>query len=1020
MHDSTQRDFFLSYSSSDRKIIADVQRILSQRQITTFFDRVDLTPGHLWFDQLETALSSVRAVAVFIGRGGLGTVQKREMQLALCRQAQEEKSGRTFPVVPVLLDGADPELFSGFLALNTWVDLSSGIEVDHAMDRLVGVVRPLNIAGQDLMPAPLCPYFGLNAFREEDALLYFGRDAFSQKLADQVCQKNFVAVVGRSGSGKSSVVQAGLLPRLRSQRPPADTWESIMCTPGSKPFHRLAVQLVALWSRADRDQTDVAIEAEKLGDQLVKGELTLGTCTDLAIQKLRHSNRLVLIVDQFEELFTQTTQIEMRRLFVEQLLAASAESNLTVVITLRADFYGNAIGLGRQLSDCIANGIVNVTDMTREELKQAIQKPAAKTGISFEAGLIDRILDNIEQQPGGLPLLEYALTELWQRRNNLTLPHSAYDAIGGVAGAISKRAEAQFEKLTPSQKRIAMPTLARLVHLSTAPEESADTRQVIKLNEMDGEAKAVVRLFAARESRLVVLGRDETTGAENVQVAHEALIRNWLNLRDWINHDREFLLWRQQLQPFLQKWCGLTQNNSLALLQGVYLAEASRWLRERSDQLNELERTFIQASEKPVLRLRYRKRLFLASVLAVVMLALVAADMQINFPLAPQLRWMIDTLDVSVARRPKTYAQFQALTDELIREKANDIRARVTPKGWIGNGPSSPFIDYYTHAQAACALLHSPKEDRDKALSQSALKLLFASAPREQWADKKYGFAPDNSGQTVVIHPILWAGSALAALASSGEASQDPWSASLFQESFHYVRDVSLNYHDNASSGWRQFANADSSSTYATVLATQMLIDIRDAGLQWGDRETLNNLIENNIGWLLRQYQRDKNGFWGWREGVSEVTVPGLTLQAYSVILRAATYSNRLVPNSMIETITHVLENGFDDEEQWKDLTTWPRAHFVDPRTQQILYSNRTTTFPWYPPAIECVARWMRLNAGKEKALQNHLIRRTLTQLLVRGDQRIAIVDSTPTFRSAEILYALGSLHSALIAAKEK
>jgi hypothetical protein len=1016
MQDSRQLDFFLSYNSSDRKIVTEVQRSLSQRRITTFFDRADLAPGHLWFDQLEAALSSVLAVAVFIGRAGLGTVQKREMQLALCRQAQEEKAGRSFPVVPVLLEGADPELFSGFLALNTWVDLSSGVEEEHSLDRLVNVVRPSKVSRQEMSPAPLCPYFGLNAFREEDALLYFGRDAFSQKLADQVCQKNFVAVIGRSGSGKSSVVQAGLLPRLRSQRPPAGTWESLICTPGTKPFHRLAVQLVALWSRAGRDQTDIAIESEKLANQLLQGELTLATCIDLAIQNLRHSNRLLLIVDQFEEIFTQTPQIEVRRLFVEQLLAAGAESNLTVVITLRADFYGNAIGLSRQLSDCIADGIINVTDLTRQELQQAIQMPAAKTGISFEAGLIARILDNIEQQPGGLPLLEYALTELWQRRNDNTLTHSAYDAIGGVAGAISKRAEVQFEMLTPIQKRIAMPALARLVHVSPAPEESADTRQMIKLSEMDEDAQTVVRLFAARESRLVVLGRDETTGEENVQVAHEALIRNWADLRDWINHDREFLLWRQQLQPFLEKWRGLARNNSLALLQGVYLVEASRWLQERSNQLNQLERTFILASQKPALRSRYRKRLFLASAPVLVALVLLAADVQMNFPLAPQLRRQIDTLDISIARRPKTYAQLQSLTDALIRKRTNDILVHVSPEGWIGDGA---FIDYYAHAQATCALLHSSIDDHDKPFPQIALKQLFASAPRVELAGRQYGFVPDTGQQTIIVQPILWTGSALAALASIGEASHEPWSTSAFQESVHYVQQASLTYYKDAVSGWRQFPNADSASVYATVLATQMLMDMRDAGVEWGDGQTLDKLIGNNLDWLLKQYQRDKNGFSGWREGVSEVTVPGLTLHAYSVILRAETHGDRFVSNDMNQAITHLLEKGFDAE-QWTDLTTWPRAYFVDLKGQKVQYSNRTTTFLWYPWAIECVARWIERNAAKQEVSHNHLLRHTLTELLVRGDQHVPTSDSNAVFRSAEMLYALGSLHSALAAVKEK
>ena len=244
---------------------------------------------------------------------------------------------------------------------------------------------------------------------------FFGRLDFSEKLFDRVLKQNLVAVIGRSGSGKSSVAQAGLLPLLRRQTPPADTWESILFTRGSKPFHRLAARLVPLCSPPGRDLTDIATESEKLATRLASDEVTLASFIDLALKNLPDTTRLIAIVDQFEELFTQTPQEGLRKRFVEELLAASRESNLTVVLTLRADFFGQAIKL-RGLSDAIETGLVNVSEMTRAELKEAIEEPARLTGLQFEVGLVDRILDQVEQQPGSLPLLQYALTELWQRR----------------------------------------------------------------------------------------------------------------------------------------------------------------------------------------------------------------------------------------------------------------------------------------------------------------------------------------------------------------------------------------------------------------------------------------------------------------------------------------------------------------------------------------------------------------------------------------------------------------------------
>src|SRR5271165_4716913 len=618
---TSARDLFLSYNSTDRGAVVKVRHALAARGISTFYDRDDLSPGRSWFDELEAAMQQARGAAVFMGKYGLGTVQRREMQFALSRQAIEEKAGAKFPVIPVLLEGADPDAVSGFLALNTWIDLRRGIEDTLALDSFAKAVRRESGSPRQEPTVAVCPYRGLNAFREEDAFLFFGRQESSARVFDQLLARRFVAMVGRSGSGKSSIAKAGLLPLLRRQKPPSDTWEAIVFTPSNRPFHRLAGQLVPIWSPEGRDQTDIATESEKLGSRLAAGEVTLATFVDLAIRHLPDTTRLVAIVDQFEELFTQTPDQEQRQRFVEQLVAGGRESALTVLITLRADFYGQAIGLNRELSDRIAAGIVNVGDMTAAELVEAIQQPAALTGLHFESGLVDRILEHVRQQPGSLPLLEYALTELWQRRQNHVLTHEAYDAIGGVEGAIARRAQAQFEKLTSAQKEIALPALSRLVRVSPASDEGADTRQAVRIGELSEDAQAVMRIFAESHARLVVAGRDSATGDETIEIAHEALIRGWSDLKQWIDKDREFLLWRQQLRPFREKWRGLPDQKESALLQGIYLAEARQWLRQRPKDLNEEERRFIMASEKPGLGARRWKRIAAVSVL----LAVVAA-----------------------------------------------------------------------------------------------------------------------------------------------------------------------------------------------------------------------------------------------------------------------------------------------------------------------------------------------------------------------------------------------------------
>jgi tetratricopeptide (TPR) repeat protein len=602
------RDLFLSYNSLDRDAVATVCQELLARGISTFYDQTDLTPGLSWFDELESALAGVHAVAVFIGTEGLGTIQKREIGIALTRQASAEHSGLKFPVIPVLLNGSDREMVSSFLALNTWVDLrTNSTQAFDLLARVVSHKSPLH--DESANQAGPCPFRGLHAFREEDAGLFYGRTSFSQKLIDQLRRHNLLALVGPSGSGKSSLVQAGLLPLLRMERPPAETWEQIRCTPGGRPFHRLAAELVPLWSSPDRDKTDVMAESLKLAERLFHEEVSLGTVVQEALRHLPNTDRLLIIVDQFEELFTLTIGNDDRRLFVRQLLDAASEGNLTLLLAIRADFYGHTIGLSRDLSDRIESGLMNVGAMRHEELREAIERPAIRTGLQFEEGLVERLAGHAEGQPGCLPLVEFTLTELWVRRRGNLLTHEAYDGIGGVEGAISRRAEAEFSKLTPKQTRLALPTLVRLVQIASAGDEGSDTRRVVKLSEFDPDALAVLRCFT--DARLLVMDRNHGDGELTVEVAHEALIHNWTRLRQSISDNRDFLLWRQRLGLFLGEWQRTGRNQSL-LLRDVLLREARDQLRARPSELSETERQFIEASLRADSRSSHRKRIAVA------------------------------------------------------------------------------------------------------------------------------------------------------------------------------------------------------------------------------------------------------------------------------------------------------------------------------------------------------------------------------------------------------------------------
>jgi WD40 repeat protein len=604
-------DLFLSYHRADRQAAGTVRDLLAARGVSTFLDSENLSAGLPWPAALEDALSGAKGVVVLLGRE-LGGWQKREIGFALDRQVNEEKAGRDFPVIPVLLGDAD--LTPSFLFLNTWVDLRSGVASPEGID---AIARALTSRRSEAVGAPaiaICPYRGLRPFREEDAAFFVGREAFVARLLDNVLARNLVALIGSSGSGKSSVAQAGLVPLLRRQRPPARTWDCAVFTPGKQPLQNLASALLPLIEPGLDDKIARLEKSRELGTKLAEGRIRLGQAIRLAIEESKGTDRLLLVVDQFEELFTLTAPAQRAR-FLDEILAAAESSPVTLLLTLRADFYGHAIAASRELSDLLERGVINLGPMVREEVQLAIVRPAKLVGLDFEPGLVGRILDDAGDEPGNLPLLEFALTELWlpSRRQGKALSHRGYEEIGQLAGAIARRAEEEFAKLTPEQQAIAPRLLTRLVRVARPEEGGQDTRQVADTGDLSPPEQDVIRMLA--DAKLLITGRDSATGRPTVQVAHEALIRNWTRLREWVNEDRQFLLWRRRLTARIADWQEAGRDDG-ALLAKALLAEARTWRERRAEDLSPEDLSFIRAGEEVERRDQERLRSLGQSALA--------------------------------------------------------------------------------------------------------------------------------------------------------------------------------------------------------------------------------------------------------------------------------------------------------------------------------------------------------------------------------------------------------------------
>ena len=312
---------------------------------------------------------------------------------------------------------------------------------------------------------------------------------------------------------------------------------------------------------------------------------------------LNSSNkRLLLVVDQFEELYTQCQDKEQQQSFIDTLLLAVNQKSITLVFTLRADFYGYVLSY-RPFSNALQQITFKPLGlMERDELKTAIEQPAEKLGVQLQTHLAERILNDVGQEPGNLPLLEFALTQLWDKQKNNELTHQAYDEIGGVKQALVKHTEEIYNKLTETQKQQAQRIFLSLVRLG---ETTEDTRRVATSEEIGSSNWDLVRFLAGSETRLVVTGREDKSGEETVEVVHEALIREWVSLRKWVNENREKLIQKRKIEAAAIEW---REKNKLKgyLLQGRQLQDARVFQKQQniSLALSNLAADFIQKSVK--------------------------------------------------------------------------------------------------------------------------------------------------------------------------------------------------------------------------------------------------------------------------------------------------------------------------------------------------------------------------------------------------------------------------------------
>ncbi|MCB1193496.1 MAG: PD40 domain-containing protein [Leptospiraceae bacterium] len=454
----------------------------------------------------------------------------------------------------------------------------------------------------------ICPYRGLAPFREEDAQYFFGRENFTEKLLKEVHDKSLVAVIGPSGSGKSSVIYAGLIPYFKEK----ENSIVIKMRPGLNPISSMAYSIVDGISNTENNKLSNEDRDEK-ASEVIGNLLSKKETLDSFTRQIRNQTQksVLIFVDQFEEILTLSHEEDKTKLFLNNILELAKSLQKTkssktkasshickIVLTMRIDFLGKALGnpdtalifTDNAATETYIKKLI-IGPMSSEELTASIERPALETGLNLENGLSELIIQSLGKEPGNLPLLEFCLLELWKKQEQVSrgiMTIQDYEEIGGVKGALVKHADEVFEGLSESDKEKVRRIFVQLVQPGSG---TGDTRKIATLNEIgEGNFKLVKKLA---DERLIITNRS-TTGIITAEVVHEALIREWGLLQAWMNTDRTFRIWQESLNTVLTIWKEEQLDGNL--LKGNKLLEAEEWLTKKSEDISSEQQNFIQRS----------------------------------------------------------------------------------------------------------------------------------------------------------------------------------------------------------------------------------------------------------------------------------------------------------------------------------------------------------------------------------------------------------------------------------------
>jgi hypothetical protein len=600
---------FLSYHTPERESALALKTAVEQAVAgaDVFVDRTHLRYGQLWQPALFEAISKSDAFLILVSNR-LGDWQKVEYYEARDRKAKDDR----FVLLPIFIadrtKGAAANL-PGLAQLH-WIEATE----PTAPEPFGQIVAALTGTGIPKAPEPwrtINPYRGLVALEEQDADFFFGRDLETSNVLDAMMAQpgRLIALIGSSGVGKSSLVAAGVMASLKRQRWPggdrpwpaalADSraWGFVSMKPGDDPVGALVSAFAALWF-VDATDPDRIARRNRWTELLKRGEGRLADLVEATEARLKSElgltppRRLLLYVDQGEELYARAGKDDIRR-FSELLAEGLADPRLVVMTSQRADYYGQ-LQANHLLFPLAVR--IDVPPLSAEAMKSVLRAPAKVLGVTFEsAELVDHIVATTEDQPGALPLLADLLTDLWERmtrRGDGILRLADRKEIVHIGTALSRRAD-EFLATHPTQvdavKRL---FTLRLAHVPRQGEPVR--RRMVRVPGRDTEWQ-IAQALAGPDWRLLVTGEHE--GQATAEVAHEILLKAWSTLKSWLEGEREFLVWRDEIEVRRREHVQADRRRKRdALLMGLPLRQSELWLKARRADVDPPEQQFIEES----------------------------------------------------------------------------------------------------------------------------------------------------------------------------------------------------------------------------------------------------------------------------------------------------------------------------------------------------------------------------------------------------------------------------------------